>query len=278
MKKKIFTGLAALAVILVVGGLLLGSNLETIIKAAVEKYGTEATLGTTKLANVKLDLSEGKASLEGFTLANPDGFSNDVAISFSNISVEIYKDSIIGDGPIKIRQILIKKPMITYEVNEDGSNNLKTFQKNIVAFSGKLDKQKAKETAEGKKEAKKKERNFVIEEIVIRDGNLKIKHALLKDAKIADIDLPPIHMFHIGHGENGITPAILAHRVLSQIIIEAMITGQSTAMRELSSRSLAVAREAVKEASKAAETAATQAVDAVKDSEVGKAIGDLLGK
>lgn len=263
--------------------MLLGSNIDSIIKVAVEKYGTEATKAETKLDKVNISLTSGKGSLEGFSLANPEGFSSDNAMSFGKIEVEIHKDSVMSDGPIKIRRIAIHNPEILYEVNKENVSNLQAIQQNVAAYTSEVHRQAAEQAAAESKEGAEKTRKLVIEEIVLRGGRVKIKHAFLKDGTLADVHLPPVYMHNLGHGDRGVTAGMVAQRMLQQITSEALMTGQSNAMRELSRQGIDAAKEAAKQAGdvadkagEAVEKAAEEAGKAVEDA--GKALGNLLGK
>ena len=278
MFKKIIAGVLALLVLTVVGVMLLGSNLDSIVKVAIEKYGTEATKVETTLADVKISLQEGKVSLLGFTLANPKGFSDEKAMNFSEITVEVRPESIVEDGPIKIRRILIDSPTIAYEVNKDGSSNLQTFQSNIAEFSREVNQKIAKAASDKKAAAEEKaERKLIIDEIVLKNGKLKLKHTLLTDGDMADISLPPIHMFNIGNGNEGVSPAIVAQRVLGQIVSEAVMTGQATVMREIRQRALNAVQQTSGIAKDTMEGTANDTMGNAAE-EATKALGNLLGQ
>jgi hypothetical protein len=65
MFKKLLVGLFVLILILAGGLFYLGSNLDSIVRAAIEKVGTAATQATVSLDSVKIRPSAGTASLSG---------------------------------------------------------------------------------------------------------------------------------------------------------------------------------------------------------------------
>ncbi|MGE0108824.1 MAG: hypothetical protein AB7S81_03530 [Bdellovibrionales bacterium] len=279
--KKIVLGLIGLLAIVVLGIVLVGSNLDSIVKAAVEKYGTEATKSQTRLAKVELSLTEGKAKLEGFTLANPDDFSSGDAISFGKIEVEIDPKSVMGDGAIQIRRIIVEDPKVLYEVNKDGSSNLQVIQQNVAAFGTSVNKEMAETAAKTEDKKADKERTFVIEEMSLNGGNIQLKHALLKDGDSLTIPMPPIRISGLGNGDRGITPAMAAQRILEQIVTESMMAGRMELMHEIERRGLGLgkeaASEAIEKANEAVNDAAGEAAEKAGEA-VGNAIGGLLGK
>jgi hypothetical protein len=50
------------------------SNLDSIIKTAVEEVGSEATQANVTLSEVNILANEGKAALRGLSVSNPAGF------------------------------------------------------------------------------------------------------------------------------------------------------------------------------------------------------------
>ncbi|MGE4351439.1 MAG: AsmA family protein [Bdellovibrionales bacterium] len=264
MIKKLVIGLGAIVVLAVVIVLLLGSNLDTIIKTAVEKYGSEATQTTATLNKVQLALTEGKASLQGFSLSNPKGFSSKKAIAFNLVSVELDPQSVMGDGAIVIKKVIIDAPQLTYEVKKDGNSNLQTIQKNVQAYANSLSSDtKAQASApakEEKKPAASAERKVIIERLVISNANVKLSHELLADKNLVDAKLPTIELTNLGKSSGGTSPAQIAQIVLQKLTSTAIKIGQSNLIKELRNQGV----ESLK--------------GAVEQSGVGKAIGNIFGK
>ena len=88
--KKIALG--AVLVLLVTLGLVvyfLLSNLDGIVKAAIEKYGSEATQTVVSVNNVELGLKDGSGAIRGLSVGNPQGFKTKQAFSLGEISTQI---------------------------------------------------------------------------------------------------------------------------------------------------------------------------------------------
>jgi len=227
--KKLFVGLIVLVVIIVGVGGFIGSNLDSIIKTAVEKYGSEATQTKVQLNRVRLAITSGEGSISGFRVGNPQGFSSNDAIKVGSVSVKVNAQSIAGNGPIVIDEIAIDGPQINYEVTAEGNSNLQTIQKNTMSYAG-VDKAGSKK--QEKAEAKDGGRKLIIKDLYVRDGKVGVSHALLQ-GKNLDAMLPVIHITNIGKNSGGATMAEVAEQVLGSITAGAMKAANVDIAKEL---------------------------------------------
>jgi hypothetical protein len=210
--KKMLIGVAIVAVLAIGGVVYFASNIDSIIKAAVEKFGSEATKTEVTLSSVDLSLDSGAASLNGFRMGNPAGFKTDKAMSFGKVSIKIDTGSLTSDV-IVIKEVVIAGPDITYE-SGDGGSNFDVIQKNVDAYAKSLgagggagDKKSAKEEG-GKK--------IIIEHLYVRDGKVALNSPLLL-GKTVSVPLPDIHLKDIGKKEKGATPAQVAGKLMDEI-------------------------------------------------------------
>ena len=84
MKRGLMIGGVIVVVLLIAAGVgtwYLLSNLDSIVKAAVEKVGSDVTGTEVTLDNVEISLTSGKGSLLGFRMTNPSGFEADEAFT-----------------------------------------------------------------------------------------------------------------------------------------------------------------------------------------------------
>lgn len=213
--KKILIGVAVVVVLAVGGVVYFASNLDSIIKAAVEKFGSEATKTQVTLSSVDLSLQSGEASLNGFKMTNPAGFKTDQAMSFGTVSVKIDTGSLTGDV-IVIKEVVIAAPDITYE-SGDGGSNFDVIQKNVDAYAKSLG---AKSPGAGGGEAKpaddKAGKKIIIENLYVRDGKVALSAGILAGKKIT-VPLPDIHLKDIGKKDKGATPAEIASQLLDEL-------------------------------------------------------------
>src|SRR3546814_20948760 len=128
MIKKVALVFAVLVVVIAGGVYYFASNLDGIVKAAIEKYGSEATQAKVSLKGVELSPTQGSGSLKGLVIGNPKGFSTPEAMSLGDVSISLDIGS-LQSNPIVIKQVLIEQPAITYEYGAADSN-LQAIQKN----------------------------------------------------------------------------------------------------------------------------------------------------
>lgn len=205
MKKAIAIGAAVLIVAVVALVYSLLSGLGGIVKAAVEKYGSEATQVAVTLDRAEVALTEGRAALNGLEVGNPPGFRTDNAFEMGAISVTIDTASVTED-PVVIKEVAIIGPVVTYELGDAGSN-IDAIQKNLGG------------SGSGKKETKQSEwegPKVVIRNLVVRGGKVNIS-AVPLGGKTMSATLPDIHIKDIGKKKGGATPAEVAEIVTAAL-------------------------------------------------------------
>jgi hypothetical protein len=191
-------------------------NLDKVIIAAVEKYGSEVTKTDVVLKEVDLDLTSGKGALNGFSVGNPEGFDEDHSVKFDSVAVEV---DIAGtnDETVHIREIRVENPSIIYEVNQT-TNNLDTIRNNIDAYMKENGLSGGEKPAESSDESGPK---VIIDNIYINGGQVSVKSDLLAGQKI-DGRIPNIHLSDIGKDEGGATPGQVAARIMDELTGKAM--------------------------------------------------------
>lgn len=112
MKKLIVRGGLIVVVLVVVGLVAVYFSLNSIVKTQVEKQGTKATGVATVLESVNLNPFGGALSLNDFSLANPEGFSDG----------KIFK---LGEGDVQVKLgSLLSDEVVVPKVNLDGAEVL----------------------------------------------------------------------------------------------------------------------------------------------------------
>jgi len=216
--RKIGIVAAILLVILAGAAWYLLSSVDSIVKGAIEKYGTEAAQASVTVKSVKLSLATGEATITGLVVGNPGGFATDSAVTLNSVTVKLDTGSLIGSGTIVIKQVDIVAPHVTYEVGLGGSN-LQTIQKNVQAYAGNPESSGGTPVAA----SSGSERKLVIEDLVVRDGVVSVSATILQ-GRTLNVPLPTIHLTGIGK-DGGATPAQVARQVLGSITTDAATVG-----------------------------------------------------
>jgi uncharacterized protein involved in outer membrane biogenesis len=206
MKKIVVVslGLLFLAVLVafVFGFVLLGS----VVKAGVEKVGPMVLKVPVKLEGASVSVFSGKGELNGFQIANPEGFKSPNAIKVGSVAMALQPKSVLADKII-INSINVQGPEITYETDLKGSNLAKILD-NVKEMAGPAKTQPA--------EPGKKPKKLQVDEFVITGGKISVAATML-GGKGATLPLPEIRLANLGQGPEGITGAELAEKVLSAV-------------------------------------------------------------
>jgi hypothetical protein len=208
--KKVLIGLVAL-LLLVVGGLVLvWTNLDSIVKTAIETYGSEATHTAVRVKEVKLALEDGQAKISGLSVANPPGYTDPNIFELGGISTKV-DTSTLNQNPIVIDEIVISDPAVVYEINKDGVANADVLKKNLASGSSGGEEKPAAE-----KEEKGEQLKMIIRKIVVEGSTARVRIAALKQDQT--VKLQKIVMTDVGKKSGGATAVEVATQLSNRIL------------------------------------------------------------
>ena len=206
--KKVLIGVAVLAAIIIGAVVYVWTNLDSIVKTAIQTYGSEATKTAVRVDSVKLELADGKASIKGLTVANPAGFTDPNIFSLGEISTKVDISS-LNKNPIIIDEIRISAPEVVYEINKSGVANADVLKKNLGAGGGgKASSSESKPSGE--------ELKMIIRKIVVEGTSATVRIAAL--GKDQTVKLPQIVMTDVGKKSNGATAAEVAKQLSDKML------------------------------------------------------------
>ncbi len=217
MKKKLLV-IAFILLVLVIGAVVvIGFNLDKIVKTAVVTVAPTITKTTVTLDSVSLSLLTGSASFNGLVIGNPDGYKMPFVISVGKAAASLSPGSLLSDKII-IHSVEVRAPEITFEGNPLGANNLKQLLANL---SGPVDTNATQTAAASGKPAKK----LQVDDFLITGAKVHASITGLDSfTSLAGIStntftltIPDIHLTNLGQGPDGITGTELAKTVLNQI-------------------------------------------------------------
>lgn len=181
------------------------NNLDSIVKNAIEKYGSEATQTAVRVDSVKISLKEGSSVIKGLSIASPSGFEAKHVFRLGEIGNKINIES-LGSDVIVIDDITIHAPQVYFEMNQQRQTNLNELKKNLLGTAPVAKSTKKQTTAE-------KEPRFILKRVHFSEGKIFAKVVPLKD-KEYQLKLPEILLRNLG-GSKGATAAQLSHEILS---------------------------------------------------------------
>ena len=219
------TLIAAAVVILVLTGaaLYVLTNLDWIVKRAIEHYGSQATKTSVRVGSVSLKLTKGEGAISRLTVANPKGFSSSPIFALGQVSLKIEPRSVTKDVVV-IDLIRIAGTRVLYETDRSGRSNLDALKKNLGS-------------AEGQKRAtdkgKKKEPRLRIKRLLIEDSSVELRAG----DKPQTLALGNVSLADIG-GPAGATPEQAAKEIVGAITSEAGKEAAAAGARWLLQREL----------------------------------------
>lgn len=211
--KKIILGLVLVIIFAIAGGVYyVLTNLDSLVEAAIEKHGSEATQTAVRVDSVKIDLSNGAGAISGLTIANPKGFALPYAFSLGEIRTGIDLQS-LKEEPYIIDEITILAPQVFVEINEGNKTNLNELKKNLAAGSSSSPSTEEKEQPASESSAH--EPRLIIRTVTFADGSIQAKVAALQN-KEYQLKLPGLDMKNLG-GSKGATGSELATEILKRL-------------------------------------------------------------
>lgn len=211
MKKILYAIAGILILLLIILGITL-FNLGPVMKHAINSYGPKITKTEVHLAKAEVSLSSWQAELSAFLLGNPEGFSTPHAIRVQSMSLDINGNTLLKD-PIVIDQVAIAAPEINYEI-KGKTDNFRAILDNIKETTGGKAPPDKKYPEPEKK--KKPGKNFLIRDLVIKNGTVSLAVAGLKD-RAATVSLPDLHLTNIGGKDKGASPEEIARQILKNL-------------------------------------------------------------
>ena len=255
--KKLFIVVAALAVVVVGALVFLASNLDSVLKAAIETIGPKVTGTSVTVESIQLSVKSGSGTIRGLVIGNPAGYKTPYALRLGEARLEIDPSSILSDKVV-IRSISVIEP----EVNVEGGikeNNLSKLLANLQGSAGAS--KPASDAKEPTPEAASKK--LQVDDFLFSKAKVAAKLDVPGIKPLA-LTLPDIHVTQLGTGPEGITAADLTKKVLNQVIQEILPAVTKAATGALGDVS--------KEATKALDNSKGQLDKAVKG------VGDLFKK
>jgi hypothetical protein len=211
MKKAALLVTVVVVLALIVGVILLGSNLGKVIKAGIETFGPKFTQTAVTVESVELSPSTGTGTVKGLVIANPPPYTAPFAIRLGEASLTVDPGSLMSD------KIVVKSVrVINTEVTLEGGlkdNNLKQLLANLQNFTAAEKSKPAEETGAQKK--------LQVDEFVLSGTKVNVKLNLPGlGAAIPPLTLPEIRLTHLGSGNEGITPGELTQQMINEIVTQ----------------------------------------------------------
>jgi hypothetical protein len=194
---------AGIVLVLGVAFLLLVSNIDGLVKDAIERYGSEAAGSAVQVADVRIDLKNGQGTVRGLTVANPEGFSDQPLFVLDQISITLDPLS-LADPVTVIDELRIGTAVLRYELGPRGDSNLDRLRKTVHQRKVSV-----------KPPQEQEERRLRIRRLIIADGEASL-HLPGKGVGTATVRVPGTTLTDLG-GKQGMTQPQLADAILGAL-------------------------------------------------------------
>jgi hypothetical protein len=212
MKKLVLGAVLVLLITIGAGVFFLLSNLDDLVKTAIETYGSQATRTAVRVDSVKIGLQDGSGAILGLQVGNPPGFETPQAFSLGEISLQVDLQSLSNDA-ILIENVRVLAPEVFFELNAAGKANLNELKRALASGSAGSAAAPAASTPGGS------EPHLIIRKLLFADGKIHARVVPLN--KDYELKLPKIELTDLG-GPNGATPSQIAEQVLKILTNKAL--------------------------------------------------------
>jgi len=205
MKRVLFAILIIAVLGIGYGVYRLTGSLDSLVKVAIEKYGSEATGTQVEVAGVDIGVREGRATVTGLVVGNPEGFDGD-AFTLGEITVDIDPGSVARELVV-VDRITIAAPAVTFIVHQDGKSNLDAIRRNLDAASG------SGGGGNGSvDDASGTTKRIRIQRFVFAEGRITADATAVGAEEPVEVRMPTMEMTNVG-GADGATPDEIARIV-----------------------------------------------------------------
>jgi hypothetical protein len=222
MRKKIWIVvgiLVAIPVLLVAG---VAIFIDPIVKTGVEKGGSAVLKVPVRLDRASIRWS-GRATLAGFQIGNPAGFTEPQSVAFDRIDVAVGPADLFKEV-IHVGEISIVKPDLTLEFSGT-KNNLSALSDNLSGGKSTAEPGKPAEKPADKAAEKPAGKKFLVQKLRVEEGTVRFKSDLLPGGA-KSVTLPSVELENIGTAEGGATLGDILQKVLDAMTGAALKAGE----------------------------------------------------
>ncbi|NIT60417.1 MAG: hypothetical protein GWN00_30705 [Aliifodinibius sp.] len=151
--KPVFQVLFAIIVIGAIAALILSVSIDNMVQSSLESTTAEVLNTSVDVESVSISLLNGSGTIKGFTIHNPEGFSDKPAAKLQEISIKMKLSSLLSDTVI-VEEVRVRKPELYYEQKATGNN--------FDALTGNMGSSSSSET------------NLIVDYLLVEDGQVTL--------------------------------------------------------------------------------------------------------
>jgi len=151
--KPVFQVLFAIIVIGAIAALILSVSIDNMVQSSLESTTAEVLNTSVDVESVSISLLNGSGTIKGFTIHNPEGFSDKPAAKLQEISIRMKLSSLLSDTVI-VEEVRVRKPELYYEQKATGNN--------FDALTGNMGSSSSSET------------NLIVDYLLVENGQVTL--------------------------------------------------------------------------------------------------------
>ena len=188
-------------------------QIDRVAATATREIGSMITGTEVDVKSIFIQPLAGSVKVKDFTVGNPAGFHNPVAIKVGNLLVAVNTASVLTDK-IVVDHLEVTGVAIDMEYSFRKGSNLGAILKNVEKNTG-ADKKQA-EAAETEEKEPAPQKQVVIRKLILKDSKVTISSGTLKTSM--SVPLVPIEMENVGEGTDlaGAVKEVLV-RIITEI-------------------------------------------------------------
>jgi uncharacterized protein involved in outer membrane biogenesis len=263
-RRTILIGAAAAVAAVALVAVLMYERLDSIVRRAIEERGSAITQTAVRVKSVAVSLRDGSATLEGLTIANPEGFSAPNVFELGEISARIDVGSAFSD-PLVIREIRIAAARVTCELNAAGTSNVEVIRQ-AAEGAGRRGEPRAGPASPGdagERAPSASGRRLIIDRLTLQDGAVSVDARAVGGPEQSE-SLPGFELTDIGAKQGGVTPAEAGRVIVTALARDVAVAVAATQLERYIGKALGG------RASDALKKGGTEAIE--------KGLGDVLDK
>ncbi len=202
MKRILIVSAALLVVVIIAGVWWVASSLDSIVKNAIEEQGSQALGTAVQVSSVSISLTEGRGTVRGLEVANPEGFSEEHAFTLQEVTLDIDVSSLDGDAVV-LDEVRIIAPEIDFEMGKDGKSNIDILRQNLIGAGG--------QGSSGTDA----EMKLLIRQFTLEKGKVNANTVNIGGQRI-EAEFPSVEMKDLG-GPDGAPPAVIGKQVVDKL-------------------------------------------------------------
>lgn len=237
-------------------------RLDSIVRRAIEARGSAITQTAVRVTSVDVSLRDGSATLEGLTIANPEGFTAPNVFELGEISARIDVGSAFSD-PLVIREIHIAAAHVTCELNAAGMSNVEIIRRAAEGAGRQREPRDTPASPAGERPPATAGRRLIIDRLTLQDGAVSVDARAIGGPEQSE-SLPGFELTDIGTKQGGVTPAEAGRVIITALARDVAVAVAATQLERYIGKALGG------KASDAIKKGGTEAIE--------KGLGDVLDK